>query len=41
MEKEGEQLLGVVVRILSEDKRIKSDVLKSYKINREMICKKY
>ena len=40
MEKEVEQLLGVVVRILSEDERIKSDVLKSYKINREMICKK-
>ena len=40
MEKEVKQLLGAVVRILSEDERIKSDVLKSYKINREMICKK-
>ena len=40
MDKEVEQLLGAVVQILSEDERIKSDVLKSYKINREMICKK-
>jgi ArsR family transcriptional regulator len=40
MEKEIEELLGAVVQILSEDERIKSDVLKSYKINREMICKK-
>ena len=40
MEKEVEQLLGTVVQILSEDEGIKSDVLKSYKINREMICKK-
>jgi hypothetical protein len=40
MEKEVKQLLGVLAQILSEDERIKSDVLKSYKINREMICKK-
>ncbi|MCL4417764.1 MAG: metalloregulator ArsR/SmtB family transcription factor [Actinobacteria bacterium] len=40
MEKEIEQLLGAVVRMLSEDEIIKSDILKSYKINREMICKK-
>lgn len=40
MEKEVEQLLGAVVRILGEDERIKSDVLKSYRITREMICKK-
>lgn len=40
MEKEVKQLLGAVVRILSEDERIKSDVSRSFKINREMICKK-
>lgn len=40
MEKEAERLLGTVIRILGEDERIKSDVLKSFKINREMICKK-
>jgi len=40
MEKEVKQLLGAVVRILSEDERIKSDVTRSFKINREMICKK-
>ena len=40
MDKEVEQLLGTLVHMLSEDERIKSDVLKSYKINREMICKK-
>jgi len=40
MDKEVEQLLGALVHMLSEDERIKSDILKSYKINREMICKK-
>ena len=40
MEKEVKQLLGAIVQILVEDERIKSDVLKSHKINREMICKK-
>jgi len=40
MDKEVEQLLGALVHMLSEDERIKSDVLKSYKINREIICKK-
>ena len=40
MEKEVQQLLDSMVQILSEDERIKSDVLKSYKINREIICKK-
>jgi ArsR family transcriptional regulator len=40
MEKEVKQLLGTVIQILSEDKRIKSDVSRSFKINREMICKK-
>jgi len=40
MEKEVEQLLGAVVQILCEDERIKSDVLKSYNLNREMLCKK-
>jgi len=40
MEKEVKQLLDSMVQILSEDERIKSDVLKSYKINREIICKK-
>ena len=40
MEKEVEQLLEAVVQILSEDEGIKSDVSKSFKINREMICKK-
>ena len=40
MEKEVKQLLGAIVRILSEDERIKSDVSRSFKINREMICKK-
>lgn len=40
MEKEVEQLLGALVRMLGEDEIIKSDVLRSYKINREMICKK-
>ena len=41
MEKEVKQLLDSMVQILGEDERIKSDILKSYKINREMICKKY
>ena len=41
MDKEVEQLLGALAHMLSEDERIKSDILKSYKINREMICKKY
>ena len=40
MDKEVEQLLGALVHMLSEDERMKSDVLKSYKINREIICKK-
>jgi ArsR family transcriptional regulator, arsenate/arsenite/antimonite-responsive transcriptional repressor len=40
MEKEIEQLLETVVRILGEDERIQSDVSRSFKINREMICKK-
>jgi ArsR family transcriptional regulator len=40
MEKEVKQLLGALVRILSEDEKIKSDVSRSFKINREMICKK-
>ena len=40
MEKEVKQLLGAIVRMLSEDKRIKSDISRSFKINREMICKK-
>ena len=40
MEKEVKQLLDSMVQILSEDERIKSDVSRSFKINREMICKK-
>ena len=40
MGKDVEQLLVAVVQILGEDERIKSDVSKSFKINREMICKK-
>ena len=40
MEKEVEQLLGALVHMLSEDERIKSDVSRSFKINREIICKK-
>ena len=40
MEKEVQQLLDSMVQILSEDERIKSDVSRSFKINREMICKK-
>jgi len=40
MEKEVKQLLDSMVQILSEDERIKSDVSRSFKINREIICKK-
>lgn len=40
MEKEVKQFLDSIFQILGEDERIKSDVLKSYKLNREMICKK-
>jgi len=40
MEKEIEQFLDSIVQILGEDERIKSDVSRSFKINREMICKK-
>ena len=40
MEKEIEQLLEAIVQILVEDERIKSDVSRSLKISREMICKK-
>ena len=40
MEEEVKQLLDSMVQILSEDERIKSDVSRSFKINREMICKK-
>jgi len=40
MEKEVKQLLDSMVQILGEDERIKSDVSRSFKINREMICKK-
>ena len=40
MEKEIEQFLDSIVQILGEDEKIKSDVSRSFKINREMICKK-
>jgi len=40
MEKEVKKLLESMVLMLNKDERIKSDVLKSFKINREMICKK-
>ena len=40
MEKEVEQFLNSIVQILGEDERIKSDVSRSFKINREIICKK-
>ena len=40
MEKEVEQLLEAVAQILSDDKRIKSDVSRSLKISREMLYKK-
>lgn len=40
MEEEVEQFLDSIVQILGEDERIKSDVSRSFKINREMICKK-
>lgn len=40
IEKEIKQLLGLIIQMLGEDERIKSDVSRSIKINREMICKK-
>jgi hypothetical protein len=40
IEKEIKQLLGLIIQMLGEDERIKSDVSRSFKINREMICKK-
>jgi ArsR family transcriptional regulator, arsenate/arsenite/antimonite-responsive transcriptional repressor len=40
MEKEVKKLLESAVQILSEDEGIKSDILKSLDINREMICKR-
>jgi len=40
MEKEIKQLLHLITQILREDERIKSDFSRSFKINREIICKK-
>ena len=40
MEKEFKQFLDSIAQILGEDERIKFDVSRSFKINREMICKK-
>ena len=40
IEKEVKQFLNSIVQIIDEDERIKSDVSMSFKINREMICKK-
>lgn len=38
MENEIKQLLGLIIQMLGKDERIKSDVSRSFKTNREMIC---
>ena len=40
IEKEIKQLLSLIIQMLGEDERIKSDVSWSFKIDREIICKK-